>query len=665
MKADSVEELFAALLELPKEAREVYLSAVSGPDLLKQTALRLVNAFESKSQFLNDDFLTDLTRVDPDFFAAANDEQVYQPGEAVGNYIVDSITGEGGMSVVYQARQLEPIERTVALKLIRPSVLAPKTVLRFLREQQALALVCHPNIATLFEVGTTSDGKPFAVMEFVDGPNIFEYCLQHAPNPLEKLRLLIEVGNGLSSAHQHGIVHRDVKPENILIGMSDGNAQPKLIDFGIAKFMSQGSELSKTMTQMGQVLGSPRYMSPEQIEGKRVDHRTDVFSAALVLFELLTLSPYRAGGTAESIVALATESEPELLSDRLRQERTRLRGEMGDNAYNVLCRLARRELDWVLAKALARQPEDRYATMDAFLRDLQAVVDDRPVSVVIPGRANRTWRQAKSNLGRIAIFSLIALLITSAIGMYQWRMSAKELTQIRQANRVSVKRNAASNDLLMSLLASNKYQLDPELFDLSLIPRYQGQYEQIQANGGPRSREDKTVFGILAVLHAMSGNFDQADQLLDQVDDAKQRSELRSLRKKICLDYAETAKRKLAAFQEGDLSLDKARQELTLGRCYVVLDMLTEAKNLIQKSIQVFDSNSNCACDSLVARNTLVKVFEQGGQPKDQLELLIETYRKFKDDRELLASRRGKTAFGQTTEALVTLDPHRFGNLKR
>ncbi len=242
-------------------------------------------------------------------------------------------------------------------------------------------------------------------------------------------------------------------------------------------------------------------------------------------------------------------------------------------------------------------------------------------------------------------------------------MKNDELSEIKLANKVSEERNAASNDLIISLFASHQYQLTPEQFDLTSIRMYQNEHDQIRKRGGPQTQQEKSVYGILAVFYAMSGSFDEADELMDQVTDLQQRSELHRVREKICENYAADAKQKLALLPEGDKSIEKAKQQLVLGRCYIVLDMLLDSEKLISESIEIFDSNPKLACESLIARNTLAELYEQAGKTNAHAQLLQKTYGSFKDNRTLLATDCGKSAFGKTAQMLAACDPENFGEL--
>jgi serine/threonine protein kinase len=669
MNSDLVEELFAELLTQPHAQRLQTLSQSDYPDDVKQAAVRLCNAHESKSPFLNTDIMSDIARAAPEFFDQSGAETVEETdvrlsrGQKVGAYVVEDTIGTGGMSVVYRAIQAKPIKRRVALKFIRPSLFAPKAVKRFFREQQAVALVDHPNIATLYEVGSTSDGHPFAAMEYVNGLPITVFCQKYKLDYRQKLRVFMRACDGLFHAHRHGIVHRDIKPDNILVGVRDRRPVPKLIDFGIAKISRDDLKQNLTVTQFGQVLGSPRYMSPEQFNhSSQVDHRTDVYSAALVLFELLTTEPYRKGDTTEEIMSQVRVSQPELLSSRIKQNSRNQKELTGSNESSAeLIKFAKRDLDWVMTKALAKDPDKRYSSVQAFVKDLDAAMRGKPVSVSAPRWPTRMKQFVNRNAKAFAAVAALLLVSSLVYGYFTIRSSANDLSDARQANLQSSQQTAAANDLIMRLLASDMYEMTSDQFDLNLIPAYESQYQAIHANGGPESSEDKTVYGILAVLNAMSGDFDRADVLMEEVTDDQQKDELRQVREKICSEYAATAKEKLSQLTDGQDDFERATQQMTLGRCYIVWGMLPDAEQLLNESIAFFELNRPGSYDLLVAQITLAKIYEKAGKDTERKSLLVATYEKFKNNDALLETIRGKEAFAKVVGVLAQLDPQNFG----
>ena len=203
-----------------------------------------------------------------------------RPGGRIGHYKLLSVLGEGGMGIVYLAEQEQPIRRQVALKVIKPGMDSARVIARFEAERQALALLDHPNIAHVFDAGTTEAGRVYFVMEYVKGLPITEHCDRHKLTIDKRLSLFLQVCHAVQHAHQKGIIHRDIKPSNILISITDGQAVPKIIDFGVAKDVNQPLTERTLFTEQGQLFGTPEYMSPEQADmaNEDIDTRSDIYS---------------------------------------------------------------------------------------------------------------------------------------------------------------------------------------------------------------------------------------------------------------------------------------------------------------------------------------------------------------------------------------------------
>ena len=246
------------------------------------------------------------------------------PGTVIGRYKLLEKVGEGGMAVVYMAEQQRPVRRRVALKIIKLGMDTRQVIARFEAERQALAMMDHPNIAKVFDAGTTDTGRPYFVMELVRGVSITDYCDKKLLNTRERLDLFLQVCDAIQHAHQKGIIHRDIKPSNVMVTLHEGKPLPLVIDFGIAKAISQRLTEKTLFTRYAQMIGTPEYMSPEQAEMSRldVDTRTDIYSLGVLLYELLTgtlpFEPKRLleAGYAE-IQRIIRDEEPDKPSTRL------------------------------------------------------------------------------------------------------------------------------------------------------------------------------------------------------------------------------------------------------------------------------------------------------------------------------------------------------------
>ena len=251
---------------------------------------QLTGLFRSEHMATNAEQPSDpLGQKDP-CFSAFEETSVQRPGTQIGRYRLLRVLGEGGMGMVYLAEQEGEIRRRVALKVIKPGMDSAQVLARFEVERQALALLDHPNIAHVYDAGTTDSGRPYFAMEYVKGIPITEYCDRYKLGTPERLKLFIPLCQAIQHAHHKGIIHRDIKPSNVLVILHDEKPIPKIIDFGVAKAVDQRLTERTLFTEQGQLIGTPEYMSPEQAEvtGLDVDTRTDIYSLGVLLYELLT-----------------------------------------------------------------------------------------------------------------------------------------------------------------------------------------------------------------------------------------------------------------------------------------------------------------------------------------------------------------------------------------
>ncbi len=371
------------------------------------------------------------------------------PGTRIGPYKLREKIGEGGMGVVYLAEQEKPVRRRVALKIIKPGMDTEQVVTRFEAERQALALMDHPSIARVFDAGATGTGRPYFVMELVKGVPITEYCDTVHLTPSERLRLFIPVCQAIQHAHQKGIIHRDVKPSNVLVTMQDGKPVPKIIDFGIAKAVEQRLTERSLFTQHGMIMGTLEYMSPEQAEmsAMDVDTRTDVYALGVLLYELLTgstpleRSRLRESGYAE-ILKRIREEEPPKPSTRLSESRERLPSVAAQRRTEParLTKLLRGELDWIVMKAIEKDRTRRYETANSFARDIERYLEGDPVEAGPPSASYRLRKFAGKHRAALVTAGAFAALLATAAAVSTWqavRATAAESRAVALAQRAT------------------------------------------------------------------------------------------------------------------------------------------------------------------------------------------------------------------------------------
>src|SRR5258705_10545569 len=432
--------IFAEALDLPLSERAAHLDrACAGGEKLRQRVEGLLLTYDQAGSFLERPPAE--MAIGSRLGASAGEK----PGDRIGRYKLVKQIGEGGCGVVFVAEQEEPVRRRVALKVVKPGMDTKSVMARFAAERQALALMDHPNISHVFDAGATESGRPYFVMELVDGVKITDYCDRHSLSINARLTLFAQVCDAIQHAHQKGIIHRDIKPSNVLVATG---ATPKVIDFGIAK-ATAGQQLTDktTLTAREMLIGTPAYMSPEQVAltSADLDTRTDIYSLRVLLYELLTsTTPF---DTRELLKAGLDEVRRVIREEEPVRPSTRLSRMPGANLTTIaqhrrseppkLIRAISGDLDWIVMKAVEKNRTRRYETANGLALDVQQFLAHEAISARPPSKLYKFQKTVQRNrllfvgLGTIATLLIVSLIVVSA-SLAQERQSRREARQVKQ-----------------------------------------------------------------------------------------------------------------------------------------------------------------------------------------------------------------------------------------
>jgi len=409
------------------------------------------------------------------------------PGSQVSHYKLLSILGEGGMGIVYLAEQKHPIRRHVALKVIKPGMDSKRVIARFEAERQALALLDHPNIAHVYDAGTTETGRPYFVMEYVKGLSITEHCDRHKLAIEDRLSLFIQVCQAVQHAHQKAIIHRDIKPSNILVSLQDDQAVSKIIDFGVAKALSQPLTERTLATEESQLLGTPEYMSPEQADMATadIDTRSDIYSLGVLLYVLLTgVLPFdsdtlREGGI-EHIRQIIRETDPKTPSTRLSSlgEEAKKVAQSRGTEIATLAKKLHKELEWIPLKAMRKERAERYRSASEFADDIENYLKGNPLIAGPLSNFYRLKKFVRRNQTLVAgTATMLAVLIAGvvvstvlAIGQARARAEAQLIADFLENDVLGSVREAREGEATFSYaLDSASKTLEGKFKDKPLI----------------------------------------------------------------------------------------------------------------------------------------------------------------------------------------------------
>ena len=433
----TAEELFSAAFSMPASERELFLERACGEDHEQRARVgSLLNSICAAGEFVREQH-------EPYIATSAS--------ELIGDYRLLQELGEGGGGTVYLAEQLAPVRREVALKIIKAGMDTRAVINRFEAERQALAMMDHPNIAKVFDAGATRAGRPYFVMELVRGIRITEYCTYCSLSIRERLALFMQVCNAIEHAHRKGVVHRDVKPSNVLVTLCGGIAITKVIDFGVAK-ATQGRLTEDTLfTRVDEFIGTPAYVSPEQtgLDSSNVDARSDIYSLGVLLYELLTgctpLDPNELSGlTLEEVRKRIRDETPLLPSRRLQA--------LHGNAINeaLLRHLSKQisgDLDWIAMRCLEKDRARRYRSASDLAADLERYMQDEPVLARPPGLIYGFRKFARRHRAVVTTVSITMSALLIATGVSTW-----QAIRATRAEKLSLQDRERAEDVSQFLL---------------------------------------------------------------------------------------------------------------------------------------------------------------------------------------------------------------------
>jgi hypothetical protein len=458
MPADSarVDEIFGhALTKADAAERRAYLDEACAGDASVRDHVEALLAAHVTAAPRADDTVATLVLV------------TERPGAKIGRYKLLEQIGEGGMGAVFLAEQKEPVRRRVALKVIKAGMDTRRVVARFEAERQALAMMDHPNIARVFDGGATDAGQPYFVMELVKGTPITEYCDKDRLAVRQRLELFCQVADAVQHAHQKGLIHRDIKPTNVLVTAQDDRPAAKVIDFGVAKAVGARLTEKTLFTELHQLIGTPAYMSPEQAEGGMdIDTRSDVYSLGVLLYELVAgappFDPTELGSKSfAEMLRIIREVEPVTPSARLSELEGRLPTVAAERSTDPrrLSESVRGELDWIVMRCLEKDRKRRYQTASDLADDVRRYLADQPVEARPATRTYRLRKFVRRNkaavvAGSAVVAALAAGLALAAAGFIQARRQAAIAQAEAQQSALMTQRATAVQDFLRGMLVS-------------------------------------------------------------------------------------------------------------------------------------------------------------------------------------------------------------------
>jgi serine/threonine protein kinase len=559
-----------------------------------------------------------------------------QMPKQIGPFLILEELGEGGFGVVYRAEQTRPVRRQVALKVIKPGMASTEIVQRFEAERQALALMDHPHIAKVFDAGTTTDGRPYFVMELVLGQPLTRYCDEHHLGIRERLGLFIKVCAAVQHAHQKAVLHRDLKPSNILVSEVDGVAAPKVIDFGIAKALEQRLTEQTLYTAQGLLVGTPQYMSPEQVNGTGdVDTRSDIYSLGVVLYELLTGSPpveakRFKNAAVDEFCRIIREEEAVKPSSRIAQMDEPMTGDAakrhGAETTRRWTREVRGDLDWIVLRALEKDRERRYESAASLAADLTRYLNNEPVWAMPPSAAYRIYRLSRKHWKAVATLALIIMSLSGGLVMSTLSLAREREALEREAAQrkmAELQRKAAEEASLKADAARREESLARTAAEAATVKARQAEEAERQA------RE-------VAVQARTKAEELIEDMLIDL------RGKLVPLRRtELLASVAESAERYFQDLPKNELTDEQWRQVAMLAefRGMILLSRgdATAAENKFEEALSILNRRHLQAPDPSRLRDLAI-AYQGVGLAQEQAGRMAEARRMFEKQLDLLES---------------------------
>jgi serine/threonine protein kinase len=529
------------------------------------------------------------------------DDATVAPIGQIGAYTLIRTLGEGGMGTVYLAEQKAPVERRVALKVIKLGMDTREIVARFEAERQALAVMDHPGIARVFDGGATDTGRPFFAMEFVQGEPITQFADRTGLGIRERVALLIDVCRAVQHAHQKGIIHRDLKPSNVLVTLQDGRPAAKIIDFGIAKAIERPPDQTFA-TGIGQFVGTPAYMSPEQLglTNQDVDTRADIYSLGVLLYELLAgVRPFepRELETGHHLLAAVRDDEPRRPSARLTQTdndaQQRIAAARGTDTP-TLRRALEPELDWIALKAIEKDRARRYDTANTLAGDLQRYLNNEPVTARPPSRGYRVRKFVARHRLAVGAAAAIVVLVTAAVIVILFQ-SARVARERDRATMEAAKARAVSDFLQEMLSSANPFGTGNRT--VTVADALAAAERRVDSSLRSQPEVAATVRRTLGDTYYGLGDYERAEKIL-----------------------REAATRSRAAGRQADLAADLNQlAEVVRGS-----GRFADSVPIARESVDAGRAAGVAPLDFATMQFTLAECLRQSGKPDDALPLATE-----------------------------------------